>query len=78
VAGKADGQDAVDALDATLTVVSPDDRDVRWLARHADASLVAAPTGQTGERWRDMGYWLVFGVAALVLMWFRPGWLVEW
>jgi Ca-activated chloride channel family protein len=67
-----------DALDATLTVVSPDDRDVRWLARHADASLVAIPTGQTGERWRDMGYWLVFGVATLALMWFRPGWLVEW
>jgi Ca-activated chloride channel homolog len=67
-----------DALGATLTVVSPDDRDVRWLARHTDTSLVSASAAQSGERWKDMGYWLVFGVAALALMWFRPGWSVQW
>jgi Ca-activated chloride channel family protein len=69
---------AADALDATLTVVSPDDRDVRWLARHTETSLVAASAEQTGERWKDMGYWLIFAVAALMLVWFRPGWLVQW
>jgi Mg-chelatase subunit ChlD len=69
---------AADALDATLTVVSPDDRDVRWLARHTKTSIVTAPAGQTGERWKDAGYWLVFAVAGLALMWFRPGWLVQW
>jgi Mg-chelatase subunit ChlD len=66
------------ALDATLTLVSPDDRDVRWLARHTETSLVTASAGQSGERWKDVGYWLVFGIAALALMWFRPGWLVQW
>jgi Ca-activated chloride channel family protein len=70
--------EAADALDATLTIVSPDDRDVRWLARHTETSLVAASAEQTGERWKDAGYWLVFAVAALMLAWFRPGWLVQW
>jgi Ca-activated chloride channel homolog len=69
---------ATDTLDATLTIVSPDDRDVRWLARHTEASPVAASAEQPGEHWIDAGYWLVFGVAALALMWFRPGWLVQW
>jgi Ca-activated chloride channel homolog len=69
---------AADALDATLTIVSPNDRDVRWLARHTETSLVAASAEQTGKRWKDAGYWLVFAVAALALMWFRPGWLVQW
>jgi Ca-activated chloride channel homolog len=69
---------AADALDATLTTVSPDDRDVRWLARHTETSLVTASAEQTGERWKDAGYWLVSGVAALMLMWFRSGWLVQW
>jgi Ca-activated chloride channel homolog len=69
---------AAEALDATLTTVSPDDSDVRWLARHTATSLVAVSAEQTGERWKDAGYWLVFGVAALALMWFRPGWLVQW
>jgi Ca-activated chloride channel family protein len=67
-----------DALDATLTIVSPDDRDIRRLARHTETSLVAASAEQAGERWKDMGYWLIFLVAALMLMWFRPGWLVQW
>jgi Ca-activated chloride channel family protein len=67
-----------DAPDATPIIVSPDDRDVHWLARHTETSVVAASPDQPGERWKDAGYWLVFGVAALALMWFRPGWLVQW
>jgi Ca-activated chloride channel family protein len=62
-----------DTLDATLTVVSPDDGDVHWLARHSETSLVRSAAAESGERWQDMGYWLVFAVAALALMWFRPG-----
>jgi Ca-activated chloride channel family protein len=69
---------AAETLDATLTTVSPNDSDVRWLARHTATSLVAVSAEQTGERWKDAGYWLVFSVAALALMWFRPGWLVQW
>jgi Ca-activated chloride channel family protein len=69
---------AADALDATLTIVSPDDRAVRWLARHTATSVVTTSAEQSGEHWKDVGYWLVFSIAALGLMWFRPGWLVQW
>ena len=47
-----------DALNATLTIVSPDDRDVHWLARHAETHVVSASMDRPGERWKDMGYWL--------------------
>jgi Ca-activated chloride channel homolog len=60
---------SAEALDATLTLVSPDDRDVRWLARHTKTSLVSTSAEQSGERWKNAGYWLVFGVAALAPRW---------
>lgn len=70
-------QAEADALGATVTAVTPDDRDVRALARHAEISVVAAdPHG--GQRWQDAGWWLVFPGAALMLLWFRPGWVVRW
>jgi Mg-chelatase subunit ChlD len=70
---------AAHELDASLTVVSPDDSDVRWLARHVRTRMVAAAGAQeAGERWQDAGYWLVWAVAVLSLMWFRPGWAVQW
>jgi hypothetical protein len=65
------------ALGATATVVTPDDGDVRWLARHAETSVVAAGDAGGGRRWQDAGWWLVFPGAALALLWFRPGWVVD-
>ncbi len=65
------------ALGATVTVVTPDDDDVRWLARHAETSVVTSGAAG-GRRWRDAGWWLVFPGAALALLWFRPGWMVQW
>ncbi|MBE7215940.1 VWA domain-containing protein [Shewanella benthica] len=32
----------------------------------------------SAEPWRDMGYGLVFVVAAIFLLWFRRGWTVQW
>ena len=70
---------AANALDASLTLISPDASDVRWLARHTTTRMVAAAdTPEAGEHWKDAGYWLVYAVAALGLMWFRPGWVVQW
>jgi Ca-activated chloride channel family protein len=62
------------AVGADLVRVTPDDADVRHLARNTRFS--AAPDG-TGERWRDAGYWLVPVLAGVVLLWFRPGWVVR-
>src|SRR5262245_42572418 len=65
------------ALDATVTVVTPDDADVRWLARHAKTSVVASDAAG-GRRWQDAGWWLVLPGAVLARLWFGPGWIVRW
>ncbi|HEV7731211.1 MAG TPA: VWA domain-containing protein [Candidatus Binatia bacterium] len=69
---------AAGALDASVTVVTADDADVRALARRVATDVVAAGEPAAGTRWRDEGWWLGFGVAAIALVWFRPGWVVPW
>jgi Ca-activated chloride channel family protein len=68
-------REAAAALDAPLVRVTPDDADVRELARNTRFSSAAEQTG--GERWRDFGYWLVPPLAVLVLLGFRRGWMVR-
>jgi MoxR-like ATPase len=46
---------AADALDAPLTTVTADDRDIHWLVRPVETSLVTASSEETGERWKDGG-----------------------
>ncbi|BCS95351.1 hypothetical protein DSLASN_09830 [Desulfoluna limicola] len=69
---------AADAAGGTLTIVSPDDRDINALNRRIESTLI--DTGQTdeGETWDDGGYWLVPFLVLLSLMWFRKGWVVTW
>ena len=70
-------QAAVSALDARLIETTIDNDDVEALARRlADRSGAAAPAGET-ERWQETGYWLSFLIAALVLAWFRRGWVIS-
>jgi hypothetical protein len=70
-------QQAAKALDGTLTLVSPDDRDVRQLLRHITTRFVAARAQEGGARWHDMGYRLTPFICLLALAWFRPGWVVQ-
>jgi Ca-activated chloride channel family protein len=69
---------AASAAGATLTLVSPDESDVRRLARRITTSIRAAQPTDASARWQDAGYWLVPGLALLALVWFRPGWMVQW
>lgn len=71
-------QKAADATGGNVVVVSPDDRDVRQLARYLQTSFAAATQEDGGERWQDAGYYLVPVVALLCLMWFRSGWSIQW
>ena len=66
------------AFAATLTIVSPDDRDVRKLSRNITTSFVAAQQNDGDQRWMDMGYWLTPLICLITLVWFRPGWVVRW
>ena len=68
---------AAEAVDGTLTMVSPDDRDVAQLARHIDTHFVAAQETEGGARWQDMGYWLTPLLCVFTWPWFRPGWVVQ-
>lgn len=71
----ADMKKAADAVDASLTIVSPDDRDVQKLADRIETSLSAAKQNQ-GERWLDAGYWLLPLLLLLALFFFRRGWII--
>jgi Ca-activated chloride channel family protein len=60
-----------------LERVTVDDADVRSLARRFDLRPSAPAEGMT-QRWRDAGYYLVFPLAGVLLLWFRRGWAVRW
>lgn len=60
------------ALDASLIVVSPDDRDVRKLAGQIKSSLRQAEMSE-GEQWQDGGYLLLPLLLPLALFFFRRG-----
>jgi Ca-activated chloride channel family protein len=67
--------DAIDragsSLDADVTLMSPDNSDVRSLARSAGRAPVAVAAASEGTRWAESGWWLVPLVALLSLNAFR-------
>ena len=69
---------AAKALGAGLTLVSADEGDVRQLARRIKTRMNAARQAkERGQRWRDMGYWLLPLLVLLALPFFRRGWVVS-
>jgi Ca-activated chloride channel family protein len=69
---------AARALGGGLVEVSVDDSDVQTLARRLERRLAGSRNAGEGERWRDAGYYLLFPLAIIVLLWFRRGWAVRW
>ena len=63
---------AAKAGGGALAPVTPDDSDIRKLSAQIEHSIAAAPT-QEGERWKDMGYYLMAVLFILVLPFFRSG-----
>jgi Ca-activated chloride channel homolog len=62
-------------VDARVLLITPDDADVRDLARAA--KFVSSTVSGQGDRWQDAGYWLIPLIALLSTLWFRPGWMVS-
>ena len=58
--------------------VTIDDADVGRLQRRVRSHLEETQQEDETQRWRDFGYYLVFPVAVLALLWFRRGWTVRW
>jgi Ca-activated chloride channel family protein len=61
---------------ADVATVTDDDSDVRWLAERVQTNF-ARQTASDGDRWRDLGWWLVFPAALLFALSFRRGWVVK-
>lgn len=59
---------------AEVVRLAADDADVTVLARAAKFATVAS--GEPGDRWQESGYWLTPVLAALLLAFFRKGWMI--
>jgi len=68
---------AASAVDADLTVVTPDDVDTGKLVAQIKTSMTAA-SEKEGLRWQDLGYWLLPCLLAIGLFFFRRGWMVSY
>ena len=60
-----------------LTLATPDEFDVRWVARRAQSHLEQKET-DSETRWKDVGWWLTIPIAMLGALWFRRGWTIRW
>jgi Ca-activated chloride channel homolog len=60
-------------LGATL-----DDRDIQKLIRRVNTHLKSVQAVDERIPWEDCGYYLVFSVLPVSLLWFRKGWTIRW
>jgi Ca-activated chloride channel family protein len=58
--------------------VSVDGSDIQAIERRIETRFQAAQGDAFGTQWRDEGYWLLFPIALLGLLWFRRGTTVAW
>jgi Ca-activated chloride channel family protein len=62
------------AVQATQVQITADDSDMRALAQSAKFSTGSG--ANSTSQWKESGYWLTPAVAALMLPFFRRGWMV--
>lgn len=64
------------ATGADVATLTDDDTDVRWIAQRIRTDL-AQKLANEGDRWRDMGWWLVVPLVLLFALSFRKGWVIR-
>lgn len=64
------------AGNGSLVTFSFDDSDVNSVNRMIDNNLFAVKDND--QPWYDSGYWLLFMLLPVQLMWFRRGWTLQW
>lgn len=73
------GLEAVASASGTnLVVVTPDDADVDTIMRRISTNLVSSIDEDENLQWRDFGYYLIWPLMFMVLLWSRRGWTVRW
>ena len=65
-------------LGSDVVRVSVDSSDIQAIERQIETRFQAAQGDAFGMQWRDEGYWLLFPLALLGLLWFRRGTTVAW
>jgi len=65
-------------LGSDIVRVSVDGSDIQAIERRIETRFQAAQGDAFGMQWRDEGYWLLFPLALLGLLWFRRGTTVAW
>lgn len=61
---------------AAVATVTDDDTDVRWIIQRVTTNFTQQ-TASEGDRWHDLGWWLLIPVAALFGLSFRRGWVTR-
>ncbi len=61
---------------ADVATSTDDDTDVRWVAQKVRTNFAQKQTAE-GDRWRDIGWWLIIPLALLFALSFRKGWVVR-
>ncbi len=73
------GLEALERQAGTYVVgATLDDRDLQKLIRQVNTHLKSVQAVDERVPWEDYGYYLVFLVLPLSLIWFRKGWTVRW
>jgi len=66
------------ASGTTLVRATPDGSDIDTISRRIASNLVNAIDSDENLQWRDFGYFLIWPLAFLILLWSRRGWTVRW
>ncbi|MDX1813135.1 MAG: hypothetical protein R3240_14360, partial [Gammaproteobacteria bacterium] len=65
-------------FNAHLEFISPDTRDTDAITSYIQADFSSVLDTKEGSHWQDEGYWLLFPIVGLALLWFRRGWVVRY
>lgn len=65
-----------DQTGVEVATSTDDDTDVRWVAQRIRTNFAQMKAAE-GDRWRDMGWWIVIPLALLFAFSFRKGWVVR-
>ncbi len=61
---------------AAVATITDDDADIRWITERV-ATNFTQQTASDGDRWRDLGWWLIIPVALFFALSFRRGWVMK-
>lgn len=67
-----------DDYNIPVTTITLDNSDVEWIQKNIQTHLQVVQQVEAKTQWIEYGYYLLFPLVLLMLLWFRKGWLVKW